>query len=297
MARDITTINQTNLWGKQADSGLGLEPQRNDLYFVDFSSALKNVQRAANVSPVLAPMLPQYVRSVTLPELRTKPDVVRRDSIPYNMPSWDDPLDPIKITFLLDTNEQDDRSDVTRFLDAWLALTRAGRGSRFQGYTAPQGHLLLNADYRVDFQFNVNLYLLRGANVTVGGFVNDGRDDEQFKVFTAQANAAFRNLRKAAGAVQQGNPIPDPNGDNSFETAVTYAQLDQGASVEQDMVISTIYVLYNAWLGAYKISDLTYTESALVTVEATFYADSVQVQTPAGISGSAQIVGPANVNA
>jgi len=67
MARDITTVNQTNLWGRQADSGLGLEPQRTDLYFVDFASAQKNVGAVANLK--LAAILPQYVRSLSLPEL------------------------------------------------------------------------------------------------------------------------------------------------------------------------------------------------------------------------------------
>lgn len=291
MARDITTINQTNLWGKQADGGLGLEPQRNDLYFVDFSSAVRNVAKAANTQ--LSPILPHYVRSISLPELRTKPDVVRRDSVPFNMPSWDDPLDPIKITFLLDSQQQDDRSDVVLFLNAWMALTRAGRGSRFQGYSAPQGQLILNTDYRVDFQFNVNLYLLRGASITDGGFLDNGQNSEYAMRVNALANQAYANQKRNAGLNQIG-----PNADNSFETATTLAQvaLSEGSSVEQDMVVQSIYVLYNAWLGAYKISDLSYTESNLVTVDATFYADSVQVQTPSDIKGQAQIVGPQTVN-
>lgn len=288
MARDISTINQTNLWGKQADSGLGYEPQRNDLYFVDFASAVKNVAAATRLQ--LPPMPPQYVRSITMPELRTKADPIRRDSIAFNMPSWDDPLDPIKIVFLLDTNNLDDSSAVTKFLDAWLNLTRAGRGSRSQGYSALGDWLKLNSDYRVDFQFNVNLFLLRGANLNVGGFVNSGSDNDEFRRFTAQANAAYRNLKKKSGLVQQGTPVPDPNPDNSFETAVTYAAADQGAAVEQDMVIHTTYVLKRAWLAAYKISDLTYTESALVTVDTTFYADTVELSEVPQIYGEASKV-------
>jgi len=288
MARDISTINQTNLWGKQADSGLGYEPQRNDLYFVDFASAVKNVAAATRIQ--LAPIVPQYVRSVTLPELRTKADPVRRDSIPFNMPSWDDPMDAVKIVFLLDTNNQDDASAVTKFLDAWLNLTRAGRGGRSQGYSALGDWLKLNADYRVDFQFNVNLFLLRGADISVGGFVDSGGSGDDFRRFTAQANAAYRNLKKQAGLVQQGTPVPGPGDDNSFEAAVTYAQSGGDAAIEQDMVIHTTYILKNAWLAAYKISDLTYTESALVTVDATFYVDTVELSEVPQIYGEASRV-------
>ena len=285
MARDITTINQTNLWGRQADSGLGLEPQRTDLFFVDFASAQKNITLIAGLKGIAAPILPQYVRSVTLPELRTKSDPIRRDSVAYNMPSWDDPLDPIKINFLLDTHEQDDTSDVIQFLDAWLAVTRAGRGSRVGGYYKPNGWLTLNADYTIDFRFNINLYLLRGANLTVGGFVNNNTDDPQFKAYQARANAAYRNLKKAAGLVQQGQPVPDAAPDNSDEVARTYASQSDGSVVAQDMVLHSIYVLRNAWLGAYKLSDFSHNESTLALVEATFYADSVDLNYKSPIAG------------
>jgi hypothetical protein len=287
MARDISTINQTNLWGKQADEGLGLEPQRNDLYFVDFTSALKSVAVAANVQ--LAPIIPQYVRSITLPELRTKAEPVRRDSNSYNMPSWDDPLDAIKLTMVLDTKDANDKSDVIQFLDAWLALTRAGRGSRSQGYSALGNWLKLNSDFRVDFQFNVNVFLLRGANMTVGGFFNNNADDDAFRRAAVIANAAYRNSKKRSGLVQTGQPIPESL-DTSVETATSYAAFDQGAAIEQDMVIHSIWVMKQAWLAAYKLSDLNYTESSLVTVEATFYADAFELSEPSQLYGEAQKV-------
>jgi len=287
MARDISTINQTNLWGKQADEGLGLEPQRNDLYFVDFTSALKSVAVAANVQ--LAPIIPQYVRSITLPELRTKAEPVRRDSNSYNMPSWDDPLDAIKLTMVLDTKDANDKSDVIQFLDAWLALTRAGRGSRNQGYSALGNWLKLNSDFRVDFQFNVNVFLLRGANMTVGGFFNNNADDDAFRRAAVIANAAYRNSKKRSGLVQTGQPIPESL-DTSVETATSYAAFDQGAAIEQDMVIHSIWVMKQAWLAAYKLSDLNYTESSLVTVEATFYADAFELSEPSQLYGEAQKV-------
>lgn len=286
MARDITTINQTNLWGKQAETGMGLEPQRSDLWFVDFKTARQNVAAATNIQ--LADILPQYVRSVTLPEIRTKAEPIRRDSIPYNMPSWDDPLDPVKIVFVLDTHNQDDTSNIVQFLDAWLALTRAGRGNRFNGYYATPGWMTLNSDYRVDFQFNIELYLLRGADPTQGGFFDNSQNDE-FKAAMANANTTYRNLQKRAGLVQTGQAVPQSL-DTSFETGITYAGIQETAAVEADMVIHTIYNLDSAWLGAYKISDLNYTQSELVTVEATFYIDDLSTSTLPQFTGEPIVI-------
>ena len=285
MARDINTINQTNLWGKQADDGLGLEAQRSDLYFVDFTAAVKNVAKAANVQ--LAPIIPQYVRSVTLPELRTKAEPIRRDSTPYNMPSWDDPLDPIKLVFLLDTKDEDDNSNVVNFLDAWLALTRAGRGERARGY-APSGNWLkLNSDFRVDFQFAVNIFLLRGAAFTVGGF--EAVTWDEYQRATVLANAYFRNQRKRSGSIQQGQ-APAASLETSFEAAQGILDVAAPSILEQDMVAHSIWVLKRAWLAAYKLSDLSYTENGLVTVDATFYADTLELAQPLKVEGQSKKV-------
>lgn len=270
MARDINTVNQTNLWGKQADNGEGLEPQRNDLYFVDFTSSVKYVAKAANVQ--LPDIAPQYVRSITLPELRTKSDAVRRDSVPYNMPSWDDPLDAIKLVFLLDTREENDGSSVLKFLDAWLALTRAGRGERAQGYLSTGNWLKLNSDFRVDFQFNINIFLLRGAAFTLGNF-QPIATDEEFRRAAVLANAYYRNQQKRSGAIQQGQ-APPVSIENSFETAQGLLTTSEPSILEQDMVAHSVWVLRQAWLASYKLSDLSYMESGLVTVDTTFYADA-----------------------
>lgn len=282
MGRDISTVNQNNLWGKQASGGLGLEPQRNDLYFVDFRNAVKNVAVASRIQ--LPDIVPQYVRSIALPEFRTKAEPVRRDSIPFNMPSWDDPLDGIKIVFLLDTKNLDDSSAVTKFLDAWLNLTRAGRGSRNQGYSALGNWLKLNSDYRVDFQFNFNLYLLRGAEATSGGFVNTGLDDDAFRRYTAQANIAFRNQSQRTGLMQTG---PGGGAQPTTSPAATFDATNEGSAVQQNLVIHSTYVLYQAWLASYKISDLSYTDSALVTVDTTFYADAIELSEVPQIFGEA----------
>lgn len=283
MARDVTTINQTNLWGKQSDTGLGLEPQRNDLWLVDFTSARLNVAKATGLS-TLTPILPQYVRSIAPPELRTKADAVRRDSIPFQMPSWDDPLDPIKIVFLMDSHEQDDICNVVNFLDAWLALTRAGHGSRWEGYNATPGWMTLNANYSVDCFFDVQLFLLRGAALNTGGFSPSSNTALQ-QTMTA-ANAAFRSQQIANGLTQTGQAVP-PSVSAGAQTPTNTAATSQGAPFEQDMVIWSIYTLHNAWLGAYKVSDLNYAESGLVTVDATFYADEVRLGKGVQVTGEA----------
>jgi len=161
------------------------------------------------------------VRSIALPETRTKSDVIRRDSMAYQMPSWDDPLDAIKVVFLLDTNAEDSVSSVKDFLEAWQALTRAGRGSRSSTYTGAAGHLLLNSNYSVNFRFDFNVNLLRGASLT---------------------------------GTQGGLPP---------------------TQVMSRLVLHSEYTVKNAWLAAHKIADLAYTESTLVTVEATFYAEDI----------------------
>lgn|SRR5512143_2149174 len=284
MARDITTINQINLWGKQADAGTTLEPQRSDLWMVDFKAAVQGVGTASKVP--LIPILPQYVRAITLPELRTKAEPIRRDSVPYQMPSWDDPLDPIKITFLLDTHAQEDVSNVIQFLDAWMALTRAGRGTRFLGYNVNTAWLTLNSDFRVDFQYQVDLWLLRGsASDLTGGFSTSPQSDE-FKAGMANANTAFRNQKKQEGQVQQGaTAVQDQQPVTQFSLSASLR-----SSANPNMTVHSIYTLVNAWLGAYKMSDLNYAQSDLVTVEATFYADDVRLDTLPQFDGEPKII-------
>ena len=211
MSRAIDPKIQQNIWGSTG----GLEPQRSDLFYIDFSGAALGVSTAANI--VIHPIQPYYVKSITLPEMRTKAEPVRRDSVPFNMPSFDDPLDAVKVIFTLDTNDQYDESNVVNFLDAWLALTRAGRGGRAGGFYNTNGWLKLNSKYTVDFRFDVNVNLLRGS------------------------------------------VIPSDNSGLPSSALVNHST----------------YRLLSAWLGSYKISDLSYADSVLMTVEATLYVDDV----------------------
>ena len=272
MALNIATRKQTNLWGKQSDiaGDIGLEPQRNDLYYVDFDNALKNVAVISKQS--LAPLIPQYVRSCSLPELRTKSEPIRRDSVAYNMPSWDDPLDPVKLVFMMETSSYRS-SRVTAFLDAWLVLTRAGRGSRVAGYYEPTGWLTLNSNFSIDFRFDVNLYLLRGS------FPSSDFSQSSSTTISPSTTSVTPS------------PVLITSTANQLNATLGASVNFQSGGLNSNMVLHTTYVLKNAWLGAYKVSDFNYAESNLTTVEATFYIDSYDVQ-----DGSASEGLPPNID-
>jgi len=268
MSRDIEQRTQQNLWGV-ADTVNGLEPQRSDLFYVDFSTAAKGVSKAANI--VVREIKPHYIRSVTLPEIRTKAEPIRRDSVAANMPSWDDPLDAVKVSFLLDTNDRDDTSTVVEFLDGWLALTRAGRGSRTGGYVNQLGWLSLNSKYTIDFRFDVVIRLLRGATAT-----------------DSASGAAAQFQQNVANQYQQAVVA------NRFlnSLAATEASKVYNEQVWSKLVDHQAYRFVSAWLGSYKMSDLNYNESGLVSVEATFYVDDVVLggSVNTALHGSATIV-------
>lgn len=286
-------MDQVNLWGKQADTGGGLEPQRTDLYYVDFSTARGGVQTASGINPMLAPIIPQYVRSITFPEIRTKSEPIRRDSIPYPMPSWDDPLDAVKVVFLLDTTDETNRSAVIRFLDAWLALTRAGRGARKSGFTLGSQWIRLNSLYRIDFTFDVSLHLLRGLDITKSGFVNDGSDAAAFAAFMAQSTSALRSQATANELTQSGVPGLAGVGSalalsNAVQKQTYISQFEIGSA---SLTTHAQFTLANAWLSGYKLTDFSYAESSLVSVEASFYTDSIDTD-PSNNAGGNNLFNP-----
>lgn len=292
MARNTSRVNQQNLWGRTATEAYGLEPQRQDLFIVDFSTAVKGIYQSSGIR--VGPVIPQYVRSIQLPDNRLRTEAIRRDSVAYQTPSWDDALDPIKIQFLLDTKEQDNRSIVREFLEAWLVLTRAGRGTRKFGYAPTQGYLLLNRDYRVDYQFNVNLLLLRGASTSFSGFYET--DQDQAAEWAAQlnrrltvANTNFRNAHTAAALTARGKSLGTlPT--QSEELVRAYELIGDAALFEQDMVVHSTIVLSNAWLASYRFNEFSHEQGGLAVLEATFCADAVESERVPLVSGQAAVL-------
>ncbi len=160
MARIIE--EQKNKWGVQ---GQQFEPQRADLWAIDFSQAISgmNQQIAANsydLDKLAQKLEPFFAASVTLPPLVVKAEEVRRDSRPYKMPSFDDSLGEIKVVFIFDTAINATSSKVYKVLDTWRAFVRAGRGSLGHESAIPA----LNEHYRIDYAFDVTLTLLRGSS-------------------------------------------------------------------------------------------------------------------------------------
>lgn len=178
MARIIDT--QINPWGRQQ----GPEIQRGDLWIVDFNQALVNLADSADSGDLLSsglntPFLPDklanyFAKSVALPDLKTKSEPIRRDSRSYPMPSWDEPLDAVRMVFWLDcagpggTSIDPYRSDIYQMLDVWRAVVRAGRGSMSSEFA-----ITLDGNYRIDYAFDIQVMMMRASsNPTVSGITS-----------------------------------------------------------------------------------------------------------------------------
>lgn len=273
MARIVE--NQTNLWGKQQ----GIEGQRSDLWLVDFRETLEGLHRVAvtastadtetsgsvNLQPPMDFLLPKlatyYVHSVALPDLRVRSDAVRRDSRPYQMPTWDDPLDPIRMTFLLDCYKPGRetspyKSEVYCLMDAWRSVVRAGRGSLSSEYA-----IRLDNDYRIDYAFNVEVKLLRPGSPQLTS-VNPNFFGGQKTL--AQRDQAY--LGSGAGVYPGNTPYPSL----AVPDALNYTV------VQNDLQEALKLTLVKCWLSSFKVSDLSYEQAKLVQIEATLYAEDIQ---------------------
>jgi hypothetical protein len=226
---------QINQWGKTIDG------QRSDLWLVDLESVVKTFRTAGLFSDgddFYGIDTSYYASTVALPELKVNAEVVRRDSRPYNMPSWDDPLGAIRVTFIHDVGQTKvgsvQRSEIMKLLTVWRAVVRAGRGgmstedSFILGAYYNTARELAGTRQRLDAH-NIALYLLKGA----------------------------------------GMPGQEATGTSESELA-----LDDATRLET----STKYVIQNAWLSSFQVSELNYNQQTqLVTVSATFFAEDISL--------------------
>jgi hypothetical protein len=279
--------NQRNPWGAQAGLG-GEEPQRSDLWVIDLSSPLRGISTQLDVN--LSPIPSYFAQSVSIPELRVKADQFRRDSRPYNMPTFDDPPDAVKINFILDASEKGVASRIYALLDAWRSLVRAGRGAMSKEVT-----VVLNENYRIDFQFNINVMLLKGGNAKISQTAQNPVDPLVQAALQSSGTPKRSNIfslrRDNTNTLQQPSPLgPSQASSQAFLASVTASQASTGAallianstqlsSVDNDLQISGQYILQNAWLSAFRINDLNYANAAISVVEATFYVEDVYDQT------------------
>jgi len=216
MSRLINDSFKRNLWGATSSVTGVLEPQRSDLWYIDFTNALNGVSDFFDSIVNYIP--PQMVQSISLPENKMKAEPFRRDSVPYQMPSWDEPLEMVRMTFLMDTSSAN-VSGILQFLNNWLELARAGRGFRSSGYglnARGEDPVLLDENFQSQYRFDCPLYFLRGNN-------------------------------------------------QGASTTSLFSDLEAWQTLR----------LQQLWIAGLKISDLNYTTNTLVTVEASFYAESI----------------------
>jgi len=135
----------------------------------------------------------------------------------------------------------------------------------------------LNANFRFDYAYPIRVAQLRGGSASTGQLSNEQIIQmNQQMVYQSQQDSDFQDKLQAALAA----------GDQ--ESAITYSQSANPdgrfnfKSAEQRpleevpwLQISANWTLKDCWLGAWKMSDLSYVDSKLVTVEATIYAEDL----------------------
>jgi len=273
MARIIT--EQKNRWGA-ARTQKGLDPQRVDLWVVDFTASVNNLNEIYqnNFGEQINPVPSYFAQSITLPELRVKGDAIRRNSRPYNMPSWDDPMDPVKMTFLIENRTDAKSSHIYQLLDTWRLAVRAGRGAM-----GTERDVRLNTDYRINFRFPLYLTLLRGARVPLSDVTA-----------TSPAPSPVRTTTSFSTTSTVGNPTAQQGTGSLFLRRVAarlardrannpnFATSQAGATpflLNNDLQLSGFYVLQNCWLGGFRLDTLSYAQNGLAALEATIYVENV----------------------
>lgn len=251
-----------NQWGVQG----GPNPQRTDLWQVDMSEALLGLDQVAGLNASFDLDLPRYyVASLSLPEQKIQAEMVPRDSRRYHMPSWDDPLDAFKLTFIFDDGGTIARgassiasSKVVKILTAWRQAVRAGRGS-----VGSEQSIALDANYRIDYRFPINVFFCRGYG-------------------KAATSAVERTGIVRVGPVRDGSQTVA----NTFDYTPTTVQAQQTTvlassaqlfmqNMDSGLELSAAVRLENAWLAGFRVSELNYEAAKTLTIEATLYAENV----------------------
>lgn len=280
MPRLINLADHKNLWGIAATDG-GLEPQRSDLWLVDLTNVVNGLNSNQGLFtrlelPNVPALAPQFVQSITLPELKMKPEVVRRDSVPFNMPSWDEPMDAVKITFLVETNSDPKQSLVISLLTAWQAIVRAGRGDRTDLYTEDTFSIPLNANYRYDYTFPIRVAQLRGGSTGLAP-LTDQQIAELNQSMANQSQQSVLQNQATSGAASPPVPAATQLVSSPGSLILRRVQTVTRRPLTQQpwLQVTSNWTLSNAWLASWKMSDLSYTESKLVTVDALIYVEDL----------------------
>lgn len=199
-----------------------------------------------------------YISSVKLPTVKVKADEFKRDSRPYMMPGFDEPLTEIGITFLMDSPVDSTTSKVYRFLEMWRAFVRAGRGAMGNERSVSQ----LGVNFRVNFRFPAVIYFLRGCLnpklITVADISNEyyGNLDD---LNTQLAGLTNEEKSKKIGSIMQ----------NAGVNARDYP-------LNNDLETCAVFSVERMWLSSFRISDIDYSKgNETAKIEAAFCADSI----------------------
>ncbi len=258
--------NILNRWGVSG----GADPQRADLWQVDLSSVIAGVRTSGAWCPESIP--PYFAASISLPELKVKSEVYRRDSRAYQMPGYDEPLDAVRISFHLDdatlaTRDQTvvSQSMVYRVLDLWRRMVRAGRGSM-----GAEPSIVLDDNYRVDYAFPIYVYLMRGYGLPPESLTQSSR----IRPGVSTPNGLVR-----VNVGDQDLMLRDTSEETVTRAQVTESLADSGqlfnSQMNQGLYISGILYLEWAWLSGFKLGELTYTGNNIATLEATIYCENI----------------------
>lgn len=259
----LSVSRQRNLWGQTID------PHRVDLYYVDFDEARAGVEVETGLPSV--PILPQHVQSITLPEIqKVRAEPIRRESIAYPMPSWDEAMEPIVASFILEDTKP---NAVITMLEQWGGLVRAGRGLRTDSGGFPLNQSLaikLNANFRMEFRFNIHIFLLQGAQGQI-----TARPQPQQSVAQSQVK---RNFLQQLGDAMKKKQVTPAQQQNPFTLPMNSSMLEPPPA--DDFSVLTVAKTWDArvWLSGYKVTDLNYGASGMVMVNATFQTEYLNMQ-------------------
>jgi hypothetical protein len=172
------------------------------------------------------------------------------------MPSFDEPLEAVRINFVMDdggiTNPSDatvSQSEIYRLLDAWRLVVRAGRGA-----VGSENFIRLNDSYTIVFRFPIYAYLCRGLSPSA-------------QAQAVSANSQFS--RPNSSTQDQTFDVPASLAPTGVRTRLQAAQAGIG------LEITNIIQLERAWLSSFKVAELSYEQARVLTIEAMVYAENI----------------------
>jgi hypothetical protein len=246
-------ISETrNMWGRQG----GENAQRSDLWQVDLTAVILGINAALGTQFRVLPRW--YPASIEIPEPRVRAEGVRRASRMYLMPSWDEPFDPVKLSLIVDDASNNRKvgngvpeGEVYAIMDAWRSLVRVGRGSVGSEIDPP----VLDENYLSNYAFTLHVYLLRGISPSTKFVVEQSR--VQTNLAGSDANTMF-GLRSVFG-----------------QRNVRTASQPSNVSFASGLDIAGMLVLEEAWLSGFKLGQLAYQGSNVLTCDATIQVANV----------------------